>query len=92
MVKGGDQNGHGLDMVHTDVKLILQHPSPFITHACESFFPLLSTLQAHVAEDPQRYYEPTHDPCQQNLPPQRSLNFLRANILVVLLVDFATLP
>jgi len=79
-------------MVHTDVELILKHPSPFITQASQSFFPLLNTLQAQVAQDPQRYYNPTHHPCQQKLPPQRSLHFLRANILVVLLMDFATLP
>lgn len=58
MVKGGDENRHGLYMIHAHVKLILQHSSPFIAHVRKSLLPLFISLGAHEPEDPQARKHP----------------------------------
>lgn len=92
MVKGWDHNGHGLDMIHTHIKLILQHSSPLVTHTCKGLFPLLGSLEAHVPEDPQRHHGPTKNPCNQELPPPSFWDSLGPKILVVMMVDLTTVP
>ena len=52
MMEGGDEDRHCLDMIHADIKLVLKHPSPLITHASQGLFPLFCSLGAHVVEDP----------------------------------------
>lgn len=92
MVKGGDQNRHGLQMVHAHIKLILKHPSPLITHACKGFFPFLSGLGAHIPKDPYRDDDPTNYPSDQELSPPCFSYSLGPNILVIVMVDLATVP
>lgn len=70
MVKSGNQNGHSLDMIHTDIELILQHSSPLITHTSKGFFPLLKSLGAHIPENPKANNDPQNHPSNQKLLPQ----------------------
>lgn len=93
MVESGDQNGHGLDMVHADIKLVLQHSSSFIAHATEGLSPLLCGLRAQVPEDPERKDDPNDDPYEQNLPPPSLPESLRPSLLVVrAVVDLVSIP
>lgn len=87
MVESWDQNRESLDMVHADIKLILQHPSSLITHASEHLLALFGSLRAHTTEDPNRSQGPTNYPWKQELSPPILANFLGTNILVVQMVD-----
>lgn len=91
MVESGNQDGHGLNMVHADIKLVLQHSSPLITHTGKSFFPLVSALRVHITEDPKRGKSPTKDPTKQDpLPPPFPDGF-GAYAVVVVVVDLEDL-
>lgn len=92
MVKSGDQHGHSLDMVHAHIELVLQHPSPLITHCCKSIFPLLSSLRTHIPKGQRGNNRPIQNPSKQKpLHPCLS-NPSKPNILAIVVMDLATVP
>lgn len=66
-MESGDKDGKGMDMVNTDTELILQHPSPLITHAHQSLLPLLLVGSIHIIEYPTTHKEYEKNPTTQQL-------------------------
>lgn len=52
MVKGGNKNSQGMDMVQADIELILQHAGPFITHIAKCLFPSQINIPVEVPKQP----------------------------------------
>jgi len=65
-MKSGDKNGKGMNMVDTNIELILQHSSPLITHATQHLLPPHSIISIHAIVYCQTKKCHSHDPEQQN--------------------------
>lgn len=83
MVKGGDQNGQGLKMVHANIELVLQHPGTLIAHARQRLPPLLNGLRVHEPKYPQRAQKPANYPQEEKFSPPCLSDPLRTEVMAV---------
>ena len=65
IMKGGDENGEGVNMVNTNAELILQHSRSLITHADKHFLPSLLVSSIHFIVDEVTENGHQHDPEHQ---------------------------
>jgi hypothetical protein len=62
VVEGGDEDGERLEVVHADVKLVLEHARALVAHAGERLPALADGLVAHAKVDEGGDEDPRADP------------------------------
>lgn len=72
-----------MNVIHTNVELILEHPCTFITHTGQRLSPLVISLRIHKPEYPLRTDKPTDQPTAQKLPPPSFPDLLGNKVVVV---------